>query len=152
MSWYNTEAVNPIVDMNSRIGLQCYLKITCSVDQYLASLSDIMFWLVSLDFNHSEVILFLFFVTKIASPLKVLLSLITWCCSIGPLSNFSLFKILFLFADLFVWVSLPCLPGHWFFFLLHLVCYWTPLVYYSVIVFFSFMTVWYFLVFSIFFF
>ena len=43
----------------------------------------------------------------------------------------SLFSFFFFFA-LIRWVPLPCLWVYWSFLLFHLVCYWTPIVYFSV--------------------
>lgn len=58
------------------------------------------------------------------------------------------FKIFLFFADLIGWVPLPYLQVHWSFPLHQVVCYWNPLLYFSVqlLYFFSFViSIWYFL-------
>ena len=45
-------------------------------------------------------------------------------CTIGLLNTF-------ISSDLLWWIPLSCLPGCWSFLLLHLACYWNPLVYFS---------------------
>lgn len=53
-----------------------------------------------------------------------------WCCPRGSLSSLYFLKFFFLSAALFAWAPLSCVRGHWSV-LLHLVCFWTPLVYFQ---------------------
>lgn len=49
----------------------------------------------------------------------------------SPLSYLPFSSFLFFSPALMGWAPLSCIWVHWFFLLLHLVCYWTPALYFS---------------------